>query len=50
MQVFQTEGTPPSTGNNVLAIMGCTQNNSKALVKAAAANSSDGTAMVSPER
>ena len=31
MQVFQTEGAPPSSGSSILAIIGWTQNNNDAL-------------------
>lgn len=31
MQVFQTEGEPPSNGSTVFAIIGCTENINAAL-------------------
>ena len=39
MHVFHTVGVPPSSGNSIRAIIGCTQNNSSALVKIAVAKS-----------
>ena len=38
MQVFQTEGAPPSSGSSILAIIGWTQNNNAALRNKVAEN------------
>src|ERR1044071_2239555 len=38
MQVFQTDGAPPSSGSSILAIIGWTQNNKPALRNNVAAN------------
>jgi hypothetical protein len=40
MQVFQTAGVPPSTGNSIFAIIGSTEKSKAALTKIVAAKSS----------
>src|SRR5262249_57961869 len=40
MHVFQTDGDPPSRGRIILAIIGWTQNSSRALTNSVRANSS----------
>jgi hypothetical protein len=37
MQVFQTDGAPPSNGRSIFATSGCTQKSSAALVNRASA-------------
>jgi len=39
MQVFQTIGEPPSSGSTILATMGWTRNNRKALTNSVDVNS-----------
>jgi hypothetical protein len=45
MQVFQTAGDPPSDGNTIRAIIGCTRKRRNALTKSVTVNKTDTTVL-----